>query len=169
MSLSLPLKSIVLRSSLSDIKQVPFGRPQEQGTIDNDSNFLTDFIIFLIRTAKKPIPGFKVIVHPLTRKLLIDLHAKAGTTGIAIEPVTNLLHHCVWSFLSNPTDEFKQNQLMCPLTRFLICWALTDQDGTFCQIRSVPPAIAKVQWSFRATGCAQIFRRRHVYGGNCFE
>lgn len=155
--------------SLRDIKQVPFNRPQEHGTISNDSNLLTDFMVFLIRTIQNPIHGFQVVVHPSTKDLLLKLYSTAQMRDTPSHILTNLLHDCVWSFLSNPTREFKQKQLMCPLTRFFIAWALVDNSGTFAPVHRIPPVFSKAQWCFRATGCEQIFRKRHLYDGNCFE
>ncbi|KAF5358860.1 hypothetical protein D9757_012683 [Collybiopsis confluens] len=151
------------------LKQVPFRRPQEHGTIENDSNFLTDFIIFLIRTADCPIPDFPVILHPSTLSLVKDIQKHAENVKEPISSLCNLLHEIVWSFLSNPSDEFKSDENMCPLTRFLVAWAVSDEHGTLVPIRQIPHVYSKVQWCFRATGMVVIERHRKEFGDNCFE
>ncbi|KIK52458.1 hypothetical protein GYMLUDRAFT_965934 [Collybiopsis luxurians FD-317 M1] len=83
--------------------------------------------------------------------------------------ITHILHEVVWSFLSDVTREFKAEPNMCPLSRFIIAFAITDDKGTFLPIRQIPVHYTKIQWCFRASACWEIQLRRKNFDDSCFD
>ncbi|KAL0067297.1 hypothetical protein AAF712_005695 [Marasmius tenuissimus] len=146
-----------LRSSNpeSDLKDQPFRRPQERGTILKDSDCVARFLSFLIRTGRDPLANCS-----------IALLKKLEDSSSDEEELKILIHDVVWKILSTPSDEYRRNELMCPFTRFLIAVHIRDSRGTFVKPQLVSPTIARAQWCFRATAALELIRIRDEYDGD---
>ncbi|KAJ8085325.1 hypothetical protein PM082_004121 [Marasmius tenuissimus] len=157
-----------LRSSNpeSDLKDQPFRRPQERGTILKDSDCIARFLSFLIRTGRDPVNNFSVVLHPETCQLLDALVKKLEDSSSDEEELKILIRDVVWKILSTPSDEYRRNELMCPFARFLIAVHIRDSRGTFVKPQLVSPTIARAQWCFRATAALELIRIRDEYNGD---
>ncbi|KAL0060144.1 hypothetical protein AAF712_013070 [Marasmius tenuissimus] len=150
----------------NDLKAQPFRRPQERGTVLRDSDCMAQFLSFLIRTENAPVEGFPVVLHPETRGLLLSLVSKLKDETSNDEEVKLTIHATVWSLLSSPSLEYRQNELMCPFTRFLIAANIRDSKGTFVKPQLISPTIARAQWCFRATAVQELIRIRDEFNGD---
>ncbi|KAL0564967.1 hypothetical protein V5O48_017067 [Marasmius crinis-equi] len=106
------------------LKDQSFRRPQERGTVMKDSDCIARLLAFLIRTDKKPVANFAVILHPNTLSL---------------------------SLLSEPSDEFKRNELI---------------SGLFETPNHITPTIARAQWCFRASSSQQLVTIEDEFEGD---
>ncbi|KAJ3902464.1 hypothetical protein F5879DRAFT_991007 [Lentinula edodes] len=147
----------------SELKQIPFRRPQENGTLNKDANFLTKFVLFLIRNIDQPIPNFPIIVHPHTLDLLAKLKEASSVNLVSIPTLIPLFHEAVWSFVSHPSQAFLENDLMCPFIRYMVASSLLNETGTFIPIRLVPPHLSEIQWCWRGSGAYEIIQKKALY------
>ncbi|KAJ3878219.1 hypothetical protein F5051DRAFT_439914 [Lentinula edodes] len=155
----------LLSSSTSNLKHQPFRRPQDMKTIIEDSDRTSQFIAFLIVHIETPVDGFPIPLHPE-----VTAHLKALSKNLANESAPeselgNAIHDAVWLLLSRPSDEYIQNELMCPFTRFIIS-ATLKESGTFVRAKVITPVMAQAQWCFRATAAEEIIRVRSAYNGD---
>ncbi|KAJ3871133.1 hypothetical protein F5051DRAFT_446582 [Lentinula edodes] len=155
----------ILSSSTSNLKHQPFRRPQDIRTVIEDSDRTSQFIAFLIVHIETPVDGFTIPLHPE-----VTAHLKALSEILAIETTPdselgNSIHHAVWLILSRPSNEYIQNELMCPFTRFIIS-ATLKESGTFVRAKVITPVMAQAQWCFRATAAEEIIRVKSAYNGD---
>ncbi|KAL0058438.1 hypothetical protein AAF712_014899 [Marasmius tenuissimus] len=153
-----------------------FRHPQEHGTVTRDANMMIQFLSFLYLSIKSPVKNFPVPISSNTTKLLVELVENLGTPedekrkemkdeieeeeeeGIAEEWDFDMLlevQEVIWSLLTDTSAEYKRNENMCPLTRFLIA-ANFDSSGRFASAAQITPMIARIQWCLRACAVLQI-------------
>ncbi|ESK91142.1 dna helicase, partial [Moniliophthora roreri MCA 2997] len=158
----------LLSSNPSELKAKPFRRPQERGTVIKDSDYISQFLSFLIRSFDTTIPNFPIVLHADTKTLLIDISNRLKGMNDSTDSRTFkfMIHQAIWSLLSKPSHKFVCDENMCPFTRFLIATHLLDDHGTFAKPNMITPNIAKAQWCFRATGAWEVIRLAEDYQGN---
>ncbi|KAJ3972151.1 hypothetical protein EV361DRAFT_985941, partial [Lentinula raphanica] len=161
--LSILVRRHILSHSPSNIKNKPFSRPQELGTIDKDSDYVARFIAFLVSHHHKPIDKFPVPLHPELAAQLEELVNQLQEKERSTQSFKDIIHQTVWLIISRPSQQFLENDLLCPFTRFLIASNLRDEGG-FSKPNAITPNIAKAQWAFRATALEQILRIQGDYG-----
>ncbi|KIK52403.1 hypothetical protein GYMLUDRAFT_967365 [Collybiopsis luxurians FD-317 M1] len=143
----------------------PFEKPQRSSTTDRNSNTLAQFLSFLILHQLAPVDSFPVILHPQVRSCLLDLYTELGLDRLSRMELKKKIHKVIWTLLSLPSDEFKRQDTMCPLTRFLIACHL-QEGGSFAKARVITPTIARIQWCLRATGAQETMIRRNNFNGD---
>ncbi|KAF9062256.1 hypothetical protein BDP27DRAFT_1428161 [Rhodocollybia butyracea] len=161
----------------SEIRTMPFRRLQEKSSMDQNANVLATFLVFLLRNTRKPIPNFRIALHPSAKAALIVLGDQAKEipgSGADDQKLYNsnisiAIHDAVWTFLSNPAAEFLVDRQLCPLLRFFVASHIRDAIGTLGMIAQVTPRISKIQWCFRATGCNVIILRREEFDNEEFK
>ncbi|KAG7093165.1 hypothetical protein E1B28_009447 [Marasmius oreades] len=147
-------------------KDQPFKRPQERGTIDKDSDYMSRFLFFLIRSLDTSIENFPISLHPDTAHLLRHLRDLLQQPTSIPADVLFVIHECLWSILSVVSDAFLFDDSQCPFTRFLLASNLHDDYGTFENVTIIPPRITMLQWCFRATGVRQVLHIMEMEGIN---
>ncbi|KAG7091696.1 hypothetical protein E1B28_010717 [Marasmius oreades] len=142
----------------------PFKRPQERGTIDKDSDYMSRFLFFLIRSLDTSIENFPIVLHPDTAHLLLHLRELLQHPTSTPVDLHFVIHECLWSILSVVSDDFLFDDLQCPFTRFLFASNIHDDYGTFENVTIIPPRITMIQWCFRATGVQQVIQTMETEG-----
>ncbi|KAJ3870944.1 hypothetical protein F5051DRAFT_446885 [Lentinula edodes] len=155
----------LLSSSTSNLKYQPFRRPQDVRTVIEDSDRTSQFIAFLIVNLETPVEGFPIPLHPEVEAHLNSLSNKLGDNSTPDSDLGNAVHDAVWLILSRPSNEYIQNELMCPFTRFIIS-ATLKESGTFVRAKVITPVMAQAQWCFRATAAEEIIRVKSAYNGD---
>ncbi|KAJ3711280.1 hypothetical protein C8R42DRAFT_728632, partial [Lentinula raphanica] len=100
--LSILVRRHILSHSPSNIKNKPFSRPQELGTIDKDSDYVARFIAFLVSHHHKPIDKFPVPLHPELGAQLEELVNQLQEKERSTESFKDLIHQTVWLIISRP-------------------------------------------------------------------
>ncbi|KAJ3979088.1 hypothetical protein F5890DRAFT_1559208 [Lentinula detonsa] len=159
------VRRYIASSNSSNLKDKPFHCPQELRTVIKDSDRTSQFIAFLIVNHKTPVDSFSIPLHPYVSAKLADLHTALENDGSSESTLKRLFHQVVWNILSRPSDEYINNELMCPFTRFLIATTLKVSG---CSVRAdvIPPIIAEPQWCFRATACEEILKSQGEFNGD---
>ncbi|KAJ3846669.1 hypothetical protein EV368DRAFT_88690 [Lentinula lateritia] len=155
----------LLSSSTSNLKYQPFRRPQDVRTVLEDSDRTSQFIAFLIVHLKTPVERFPIPLHPEVKAHLESLSNDLADESTADSNLGNAIHNAVWLILSRPSEEYIENELMCPFTRFIISTTLKES-GTFVRAKVITPVMAQVQWCFRATAAEEIMRMKSAYNGD---
>lgn len=135
----------------------------DAGSITQDADEMTRFISFHIRSNNMPIDSYPVPVHPTIRTRLIDLAKDLSDLSSSNAKLIGDIHNVIWDFLQHPSDEFKKNDLFCPLSRYLVAVHIEMPYGRFSMPRYIPPTLSRLQWSFRATACFEIINVRDQY------
>lgn len=171
---TLTLWALVSTSPSGDTEKAPFRRPQEDPTLERYANFMSRFIIFLIRHLCQPIDNFDVPLHPQHCHYLKELHAllKSSSKHNSVDVdqrCVELIHHTVFSLLSCVSDEFLKNEMKDLFTLFLLTYHLSDDHGNTNRAHQVPPTISQAQWCFRATAAYEIMQMMSYYENNSFK
>ncbi|KAL0563462.1 hypothetical protein V5O48_018605 [Marasmius crinis-equi] len=170
--LIIPMISVLTRRYIvspnpdNALKDQPFRRPQERGTVMVDSDCIAQFLSFLIRTLRTPVLNFEVVLHSDTLLLIRGLVTLLEDRNSHSEIIKIRIHSVVWSLLSQPSPEFIRNELKCPFTRFLIAVHIRDNSGNFQTAKQITPTIAKAQWCFRASGSQELVNVRDEFDGD---
>ncbi|KAF5331459.1 hypothetical protein D9758_016336 [Tetrapyrgos nigripes] len=151
------------------LKSVPFRRPQELGTVLRDADFVSTFVIFLHRHAANPLANFPIVLHENPRTILARLYDTAADTTCTESEIESLFHSFIWSYLSHPDETFLRDDLMDPLTRFLLAYHIKDDYGQFADVKSIPPSISRAQWALRATGAWEVKQISKNYNNIQFD
>ncbi|KAJ3879204.1 hypothetical protein F5051DRAFT_438943 [Lentinula edodes] len=155
----------LLSSSSSNLKYQPFRRPQDLKTIIEDSDRTAQFIAFLIVHINSPVDSFPIPLHPEVKAHLQTLSHILLNESTPDSELGNAIHEAVWLILSRPSDQYIQNELMCPFTRFIIA-ATLNESGTFVRAKVITPVMAQAQWCFRATAAEEVIRLQSAYNGD---
>ncbi|KAJ3871158.1 hypothetical protein F5051DRAFT_446546 [Lentinula edodes] len=155
----------ILSSNTSNLKYQPFRRPQEMKTVLEDSDRAAQFIAFLIVHIETPVDGFPIPLHPEVKTHLETLSLSLSDKSTSDSDLGNAIHEAVWLILSRPSNQYIQNELMCPFTRFIIAATLKDS-GTFVRAKVITPVMAQAQWCFRATAAEEVIRLQSAYNGD---
>ncbi|KAK0439083.1 uncharacterized protein EV420DRAFT_1735655 [Desarmillaria tabescens] len=147
--------------SHSDFKA--FKEPQNLDSLIQDADEMSRFISFQLRSVFAPIENYPVSTHPFTREKLYELHRILSDKESLEANVASNVHQVIWYFLRHPTPEFLQDDLACPLSRYLVAAHIKSARGQFSMPRFVPPTLSRLQWSFRATACREILNIRLQY------
>jgi len=161
------LSALLMDICRKDLKKLPFHKPEQSETVDRDSDFITLFTCFLIRTQKSSVSSYDVVLHPQTLRRLQDLHDSLSSGSE--EEVVDLFHLFLYSLLANPSLDFLADEWKDPFRLFLIAVHLQDDHGTFSRTPLIPPTISKAQWGFRATCAEEVKIRKEEFQGNCFK
>lgn len=141
-------------NTLSNLKHQPFRRPQDLKTIIEDSDRTSQFIAFLIVHIESPVERFPIPLHPEVTHHLLTLSNNLSNESTPALELGNAIHQAVWLILSKPSNQYIQNELMCPFTRFIIA-ATLKESGTFVRAKVITPVMAQAQWCFRATAAEE--------------
>lgn len=131
-------------------------KPQENKTLQEYSDFVAYFLIFIIRNQKSPIKEFLIQLHSDTLSLFSDLEKNLENLSFCEDDLICQIHNCIWALLSQPSRDFLHDDRQDPFTRFLISYHLKDDAGTLASAPQFPHNIARAQWCFRATACWEI-------------
>ncbi|KAK1216765.1 hypothetical protein PQX77_020604, partial [Marasmius sp. AFHP31] len=152
----------------SEPKSRPFRRPQEQGTVNRDADTISRFLCFLIQSGERPVDSFPIPIHPNTLGQLNNLRLRLEQLPDQLSEdsletdsdLFKLFHEVMWSIITEPSTEYRSNESMCPLLRFILAAHLLDDSGTFSSAAQITPTLGRVQWCLRATGAIQIWLMR---------
>ncbi|KAG1855080.1 hypothetical protein C8R48DRAFT_776481 [Suillus tomentosus] len=161
-------------SPSGDTEKAPFRRPQEDPTLERYANFMSRFIIFLIRHLCQPVDNFDVPLHPQHSHYLKELYAllKSASSDDFVDGhqrCIDLIHRTVFSLLSCVSDEFLKNEMKDLFTLFLLTYHLSDDHGNTNRASQVPPTISQAQWCFRATAAYEIMQMMPYHENNSFK
>ncbi|KAG1720862.1 uncharacterized protein EDB91DRAFT_1088677 [Suillus paluster] len=171
---TLTLRAIASTSPSGNTEKAPFRRPQEDPTLERYANFMSRFIIFLIRHLCQPVDNFDVPLHPLHSHYLKELYAQLksalnrSSVG-ADQHCIDLIHRTVFSLLSCVSDDFLKNEMKDLFTLFLVTYHLSDDYGNTNRAPQVPPTISQAQWCFRATAAYEIMEKMPYHENNSFK
>lgn len=171
---TLTLRALASTSPSGDTEKAPFRRPQEDPTLERYANFMSRFIIFLIRHLCQPVDNFDVPLHPQHSYYLKELYAllKSASSDDSVDVhqrCVGLIHRTVFSLLSCVSDEFLKNETKDLFTLFLLTYHLSDDHGNTNRASQVPPTISQAQWCFRATAAYEIMQMMPSHENNSFK
>ncbi|KAF5351279.1 hypothetical protein D9757_014549 [Collybiopsis confluens] len=148
-------RQLLTADSSRPLKNQPFRRPQQLGTVSRDADCITHFLSFLIVHHESPINEYPIVLH---ENCLDENKLPKPEFLVSI-------HQTVWAILSETSREFLNNDEFCPFTRFLIA-AHLKKHGQIERAHAITPFIARAQWAFRATASQQLIVVKDQYGGN---
>ncbi|KAF5341299.1 hypothetical protein D9758_016658 [Tetrapyrgos nigripes] len=154
------------------LKSVPFRRPQELGTVTHDADFVSTFLVFLLRHTSKALDNFPIYLTDVTKSHIQRLHEQASTSNIddaSDDALITLFHRAIWTYVTSVDQAYHDDELNDPLTRFVVAYHIQDDYGAFALAKQLPPNLIKAQWCFRASGAWEIICKRHEFGNVAFD
>ncbi|KAF5343382.1 hypothetical protein D9758_015611 [Tetrapyrgos nigripes] len=159
-------------SQNTPLKSVPFRRPQELGTVTRDADFVSTFLVFLLRHTSKALDNFPIYLTDVTKSHIQRLHEQASTSNVddaSDDALITLFHRAIWTYVTSVDQAYHDDELNDPLTRFVVAYHIQDDYGAFASAKQLPLNLIKAQWCFRASGAWEIICKRHEFGNVAFD
>ncbi|KZS99373.1 uncharacterized protein LAESUDRAFT_765617 [Laetiporus sulphureus 93-53] len=161
----LTLRHIATSNPGQGLKPHPFSHPQERDTIIRYSDFMTRFVIFLLRHHQQPLPDLQVEFHPMHRESLDALVDVIGGSHSRSRWMSTI-HRVILFILTCRSDGFLKAEWKDLFSIFLIAYHLRDDHGNMHATARITPNISKVQWCFRATAAQETLYRSVHHNNN---
>ena len=142
----------------SIIVNQPFRAPQSDGYPKSIARLATCYLAFICRAYSKPVDNFPVLLTDQQAEAVANLHLAIAEQKHLLTPI----HKLAYSLLTTARPETAQDEMICPLRRFLILVFLKE-DGTYLPVHLVPPYISKLQYFLRSVGVVEAYDKSTMY------